>query len=168
MSLTSNRAIVGAPNGSVALSASVQSIFDGLLIIRADVELERRVLDRVGVIAIDPGALGNVLATAVFFFQPAGGFYAVVPSLAAGVTDVTGPGTANGLVVLLYGDPRDASRVVVVRDADVTCPATSDELVYGHVASPARLDLASVDLAGVSVALVVGVDFVDRAALRCC
>jgi len=167
-SLTSNRTIVGAPNGRFALDTSAQSVFDGFLIIRADVELERRVLDRVGMVAIDPGALGHILATAVFFIQPAGGFYAVVPGLPAAITDVTGPSTAFGFVVLFYSDPCDASRVVVVRDTDVTCPAASDELVYGHVASPARLDFAAVDLAGVSVTLVEGVDLVDRAALRCC
>jgi hypothetical protein len=165
--LTSNRPVVAAPDGRIALGTSVQSIPNVLVVISADVELERRVLDSVGVVAVDPGTLGHVLSTAVFFLQPAGGFYAVVPGLTAAVTDIAGPGAALAFVVLLDADPRDAGRVVVVRNVDVTCPAAADRLVYGHLASAARLDFTAIDLSGVSVALVEGVDLVDRAALVC-
>jgi len=126
-------------------------------------------------VGIDPCALGHILLLGlavdfvpVFFFQLAGGLDAVVPRLAAAVADVASPDTTYGPIVLLDGDPCNASRVVVVGDADVTPAATWDRLVDSLFTSAAALDLAAVDLAGVAVALVKGVDLVDRAALGSC
>lgn len=173
--LTSNRPTVPPVNRRRALRILPKRLLDILRPVSPYIELESRIRNVVGMIGIDPGALGHVFRldlavdfVPVLLLERAGGLDAVVPSLAAAVTDVTGPDAALGLVVLLDGDPGDAGSVVVVGDADVAAAAARDGLVDGLCAGAAALDAAAVGLAGVAVALVEGVDFVYGAALGGC
>jgi hypothetical protein len=173
LSLTSNRSTVSAVNRCRALSIPAKSILDVLGLIGADIELESGIGDIVGVVGIDPSALGHVFLLGlaidfvpVFLLQLASWLDAVVPRLTAPVTDVASPNATLGPVILFNGDPSDAGCVVVVGNADVATTAAWNRLVYGLFAGSAALDVAAVGLAGVAVALVKGVDLVDRAALR--
>lgn len=102
--------------------------------IRHDVELQRRVLNAIRVIAIDPSAFRDVLAATISRLQLSGRFDTVIPRLAALIANVTGPGSARGVIKLLNRDPGDASRIVVVGDADVAGYFSGGALVDGLLA----------------------------------
>jgi hypothetical protein len=173
--LTGNRPTVPAINRRRALLIPPKRILDILRLVSANIELKSSIRNIVSMISIDPSALGHILLLdlpidliPILFFQLARGLDAVVPRLAAAVADVTGPDAAFGAIVLLDGDPGDAGCVVVVGDADVAAAAAWDGLVDGFFAGAAACDAAAVGLAGVAVALVEGVNFVDGAALGWC
>lgn len=95
-------------------------------------------------VTIEPSALRNILAAALFVFQTSCWLNAVVPILPAPVSDIACPGTTSRAVKLLYGDPSDAGRVVVVRDTDVASPSARNRLVYRLGTDATRIYLAAI------------------------
>lgn len=74
-------------------NVGIQSDIDLILFIRVGVVSHCRIFDAARVIAIEPGTLWDVLLSA---FEPARGLDAVVPSMAAVPSDVTGPSSTSG------------------------------------------------------------------------
>lgn len=144
-------------------SIVVQSRAGLILSIRVGVESHRRILDNARMIAIEPGTLWDVPASV---FQRTSGLDAVVPSMAAVVSDVAGPSSTGGFVVLFHGDPRDARCVVVVGQADGLRNPAWDDGVDDLSADTAGVDFAAVGFAKVGVGGVEGVNVVDLATLK--
>lgn len=133
--------------------------------IRHDVELQCRILDAVRVVAINPSAFRNVLAATIFGLYPSSWFDAVVPRLAALIANVAGPGSARALIVLLYCDPGDTCRIVVVRNADVAGIQPGRILVDDLFADSAGIDLAPLARARVAVARIESIYAINGTAL---
>lgn len=144
-------------------SIVVQSRARLILSIRVGVESHRRALDGARVVAIEPGALRDVLPS---LFHATSALNAVVPSLAAVVSNVASPGSTRGVVILLHGDPSDARRIVVVGEAEVARDPPWNDRVDGLSADTAGVDFAAIGFADVNVVGVEGVNSIDFATLE--
>lgn len=139
--------------------------FDGIvdiLAVRPDIKLQRSVLNGVRMIAVDPSALRNVLAA---FFEATCRLNAVVPNLTTCVSDVPGPDSARRAVELADSDPGNTSRIIIVGHTDVAGTPGSYRLVDHLGAQSAGVDLAPLRLPSVSVAIIIHVNFANRATL---
>lgn len=93
-------------------------------------------------VAINPCAFRDVLAAAVFILEPPGRLDTIVPSLAALIANVAGPGSTWAFIVLLDRDPGDACRIIVVRYADVACIQPRRVLIDDLFADSAGVNFA--------------------------
>ena len=166
---TCNRGVVRAID---CWSASiVTNGVQNILSISSDIEFQRSRCNIVGVVGIEPGAPWDILTPAISIvialvvFKSSSPLNTVVPCLATGATDITGPSTTTSTIELLNSDPRDACCIVIVRDTDVLGSTTRDRLVYGLGADTAGLDFAATRLTRVPVTLVECINMVDRTTL---
>lgn len=156
---TVDRPVIRPPFRKIARLVLPDSVLCRLAI-RHRLKLERGRGDVVGVVLVQPRALGDIplLGMLGVLVEESRHLGLVEPVLAALGADVARPRAALGLVVHLDRDPGDADGVLLRRDTDVLGAGPRGELVDGEVVRVAGFaNLGAARLADVVVVGVPGV-----------